>query len=77
MAFDFVEGDVDPSNIYAYHGTSIGGIIGSVKDNDVCGVGIAYDVNLGGKIFFKTLLNKHSCIYCIIQVLPYWVLELI
>ena len=48
MVYDFIEGDLDPSSNNPWHGTSVGGIIGSVKDNDVCGVGIAYEVNLGG-----------------------------
>ena len=47
VSYDFIEGDNDPSSNFPWHGTSCGGIIGAVR-NDVCGVGIAYDVNLGG-----------------------------
>ena len=48
MSYDFVENDEDPSSNNPWHGTSCGGIIGGAK-NDVCGVGIAYEVNLGGR----------------------------
>ena len=47
MSYDFIEDDHNPSSDVRHHGTSCGGIIGAVR-NDVCGVGIAYDVNLGG-----------------------------
>ena len=46
-SYDFVQNDPDPSSNFPSHGTSCGGIIGAVQ-NDVCGVGIAYEVNLGG-----------------------------
>ena len=47
VSYDFVQNDPDPSSNFPSHGTSCGGIIGAVR-NDVCGVGIAYEVNLGG-----------------------------
>ena len=50
MSYDFVDEDLDPSNNNPWHGTSCGGIIGSVKDGLTCGVGIAYNSNLGGKL---------------------------
>ena len=43
-----MEDHSDPSTNSPWHGTSCGGIIGSSKNN-VCGVGIAYEANLGGK----------------------------
>ena len=49
MSYDFIEEDQDPSSNFPWHGTSCGGIIGSVKDGLTCGVGIAYNTNLGGK----------------------------
>jgi subtilisin family serine protease len=48
VSYDFVDEDLDPSNNNPWHGTSCGGIIGSVKDDLTCGVGIAYNSNLGG-----------------------------
>ena len=48
-SYDFVDEDKDPSNQYPDHGTSCGGIIGAVKDEETCGLGIAYNCNLGGK----------------------------
>ena len=50
VAYDFIQNDQDPSSGFPSHGTSVGGIIGSVKNNDVCGVGIAHEVNLGGEM---------------------------
>ena len=49
MSYDFREEDLDPSSNFPWHGTSCSGIIGSVKDGLTCGVGIAYNSNLGGK----------------------------
>lgn len=48
-SYDFIENDQDPSNHFPWHGTSCGGIIGSAKDGRTCGVGIAYNSNLGGE----------------------------
>ena len=48
-SYDFLDEDKDPSNQYPWHGTSCGGIIGAVKDEETCGLGIAYNCNLGGK----------------------------
>ena len=48
VSYNFRDNSGDPSTGFPWHGTSCGGIIGAVK-NDVCGVGIAYEVNLGGK----------------------------
>ena len=49
MSYDFLEDDQDPSSNDPSHGTSVGGIIASLKDGQTCGVGIAYNGNLGGK----------------------------
>ena len=48
-SYDFLDEDKDPSDHDPYHGTSCGGIIGAVKDEETCGLGIAYNCNLGGK----------------------------
>ena len=50
MSYDFIEEDYDPSSNNPWHGTSCSGIIGSAK-NDICGIGIAYEVNLGSKLY--------------------------
>ena len=49
MSYDFLEDDNDPASNGPWHGTNCGGIIGSEHDNKICGVGIAYNSNLGGK----------------------------
>jgi subtilisin family serine protease len=36
--------------ILCSHGTAVSGIIGAVKGNNFCTVGIAYNVTLNGKI---------------------------
>ena len=59
MSYDFVEEDNDPSNNFPWHGTSCGGIIGAVQDDFTCGVGIAYNSNLGGEC---KLLNQNISI---------------
>ena len=41
--------DPSPYSVYDSHGTSCAGEIGMAKDNDYCGVGVAYNCNLGGK----------------------------
>jgi len=41
------------TNIFAIvcsHATSVSGIIGAVKGNNICTVGVAYDASLVGKI---------------------------
>jgi len=48
-SYDFVEGDQDPlAGSGDTHGTPCAGIVSAAKDNDVCGVGIAYNSNLAG-----------------------------
>lgn len=49
ISYDFVDDDNDPSNGFPSHGTACGGIVGSLKEGAICGVGIAHEVNLGGK----------------------------
>ena len=51
VSFDMIENDWDPSRNNPWHGTSCAGIIGAVK-NKFCGMGIAYEVNLGGQLLF-------------------------
>ena len=47
--------DNNPSRDNPGHGTACAGIIGASKDNKTCGVGIAHEVNLGGR-----LLSSHK-----------------
>ena len=58
-SWDFLSDDNDPTPAnYGSdpdsHGTSCAGEIAMVKDNNKCGVGVAYDSKIGGK---KTKLN--------------------
>jgi subtilisin family serine protease len=52
VSYDFVDNDIDPMPVpdkysnYS-HGTLVGGIIAASR-NSVCGVGVAYDADLGG-----------------------------
>lgn len=59
--------DDDPSPDIYYgdeiqdHGTSCAGEIGMAKSNDQCGVGVAYDCNLGGlKLDFNSLSDLQA-----------------
>ena len=47
-SYDVIDGDYDPVSYDDSHGSSCAGIVGSVHNNDECGVGIAYDSNIGG-----------------------------
>ena len=48
-SYDFVDGDPDPfGGNYDWHGTKCAGIVSAAKDNNKCGVGIAYSSNLAG-----------------------------
>ena len=48
-SYDFVEGDQDPlAGSDDTHGTPCAGIVSAAKNNDTCGVGIAYNSNLAG-----------------------------
>ena len=48
-SYDAVDGDHDPlAESYNYHGTPCAGIVLAAKNNDTCGVGIAYNSNLAG-----------------------------
>ena len=38
--------------IYSSHGTRCAGEVSAARDNDVCGVGVAYDSKVAGKIMF-------------------------
>ena len=51
-----VDGDSDVMPEYSHrtgsvdrHGTSCAGVIAMARDNDYCGVGVAYDARLVGK----------------------------
>lgn len=51
-SYDFNDNDDDPfpndSDPYNAHGTKCGGEVGAQEDNGICGVGVAFNVNLGG-----------------------------
>ena len=56
LSVDVADGDSDVLPEYNSkigridrHGTSCAGVIAMAKDNDYCGVGVAYDVRLVGK----------------------------
>ena len=54
-SFDFVHRDSDPTPDYNAdepnrHGTSCAGEVGMAKGNDHCGVGVAYECNIGSEI---------------------------
>lgn len=48
------------------HGTRCAGEVAAVANNSVCGVGVAYDANIGGKqqhLHF-VFIYKHLCLKC-------------
>lgn len=50
--FDFPDGDPYPGSFNGTldsHGTSVAGEIGMSKDNDKCGVGVAYQSTITGE----------------------------
>ena len=47
ISFDHHDNDSDPSTYQHRHGTRSSGVVGAAK-NDHCGVGVAYECNLGG-----------------------------
>ena len=49
VSYNFIDEDSDPSTSNPWHGTSCGGIIAAAKDGQTCGLGVAYNANLGGK----------------------------
>ena len=42
--------DPSPSSADDFHGTGCAGIIGMARDNNYCGVGVAYNCKLGGQV---------------------------
>ena len=50
-SYDAVDQDQDPmAERYDRHGTPCAGIVSAAKNTDTCGVGIAYNSNLAGKL---------------------------
>ena len=48
---------------YSSHGTRCAGEVAAVANNSVCGVGVAYDANIGGKCYTETTQHitvRHS-----------------
>ena len=64
-SWDFVNNDPDPTPTNYNgeepdtHGTSCAGEIAMAKDNNKCGVGVAYDSSIGCKYVMHTV-NKYS-----------------
>ena len=50
ISYNFISYYTDPLIYYPWHGTNCGGVIGALQDNVTCGVGIAHEANLGGKL---------------------------
>ena len=53
MSYNFFDGSQDPSSGYPWHGTACGGIVGSLQENQTCGVGVAHNANLGGENYLQ------------------------
>ena len=51
-SYNYMESISDPSpyNAMDSHGTSCAGEIGMARDNNYCGVGVAYNCKLGGEL---------------------------
>ena len=64
-----MDGDKDPfppgpyGNCVGDHGTCCAGEIAMAKNNDVCGVGVAYQSSITGVTVYKTSLQKMQAIY--------------
>ena len=54
MSYDYVDRDYD--TFPGWHGTSCAGVAAASRNDDTCGVGVAYDVNLSGRSFYYILL---------------------
>jgi len=53
--------------ILCSHGTAVSGIIGAVKGNNICTVGVAYNASLVGKIPRNNVAKKHfDLIFCVL-----------
>lgn len=51
FSYDFNDNDWNPFPAKGHHhGTSCSGIIAMTRNNNVCGVGVAYDAKVAGKI---------------------------
>ena len=55
LSYDFVEEDYDPTG--GSHGTACAGIAAASRNDQTCGVGIAYDSNLGGECLLQLTHN--------------------
>ena len=73
VSYDHHDNDSDPSTYDHEHGTSVSGIVGAAK-NSTCGVGIAYECNLGSKcdvnfcilvsMFDQSVTDNCTCFRC-------------
>ena len=74
ISYNFYANHNDTSTFYPIHGTACGGVVGALNDDRTCGVGVAHEVNLGG----KTLL----CVLAIVEkdnllILSQWMSKLV
>eukprot|EP00731_Ephydatia_muelleri_P028842 Em0020g486a len=48
LSWDYVDGDSDPYPGLEAHGTKCSGVVAMVKDNNICGVGVAFNAGIAG-----------------------------
>ena len=65
-SYDFVNSDGDPTpdpvdhdQSPHDHGTACAGVVAMAKDNDQCGVGVAYDCSIGGELTLLIILYRY------------------
>ena len=59
ISYDYVDENVDPTAGNS-HGTNCGGIAGASRNDGTCGVGVAYDSNLGGRCLILQIIMKRA-----------------
>ena len=60
------------TNIFAIlcsHGTAVSGIIGGLKGNNICTVGVAYDASIVGKIPINNVVKQKYLIFGVLTSL--------
>ena len=73
LGYDYYDDDPDPfpGTIRDSHGTSVTGEVAMAKDNDVCGVGVAYQSSVTGNLHchsdYGLLLMSHTCILLLLS----------
>ena len=69
---DFIHYDSDPTPDYDYdepntHGTECAGIVGMTR-NSYCGVGVAYDANIGCELHVYPCSTLHLTIVLVLSI---------